>query len=68
MQSAYEKGFMKPNSMLMSCRQRTLHPIVLVLRKSARVMENAKIASSITKKKANGPTAQDSLFFSFQYC
>ena len=66
-QSINEKGFMKPKWMLMLCRQRTLLPTVLVLRRIARVMENAKNASSITKRKANGPTAQDSLFFSFQY-
>ena len=50
---------MKPKSTLILCRQRTLHPIVLVLRKSAYVMENAKNASSITKRKANCPAAQD---------
>ena len=50
---------MKPNFTLMLCRQRTLHPIVLVLRKSVHFTENAKNASSITKRKANYPTAQD---------
>jgi hypothetical protein len=40
-QSIYEKGFMKPKSMRVLCRQRTLLPIVLVLRKSANVIENA---------------------------
>ena len=51
---------MKPKSTFMLCRQRTLHPIVLVLRKNAHVMENAKNASSIIKRKANDPTVQDS--------
>lgn len=43
----------------MLCRQCTLRQIALVLRKSARAMENAKNASNITKRKANGPTVQD---------
>ena len=47
--------------MLILCRQRTLHPIVLVLRKSVHAMEDARNASSITKRKANYPTVQDSL-------
>ena len=58
-QSIYEKGFMKPKSMRILCRQRTLLPIVLVLRKSANVTENAKNASSITTRKARNPTVQD---------
>ncbi len=58
-QSIYEKGFMKPKSMRILCRQRTLLQIVLVLRKSANVTENAKNASSITTRKARSPIVQD---------
>ena len=58
-QSIYEKGFIKPKFMRILCRQRTLLPIVLVLRKSANVTENAKNASSITTRKARTPTVQD---------
>jgi hypothetical protein len=58
---------MKPKFMLVLCRQHTLRPIVLVLKKSAHVMENAKNASSITKRKANGPPVQDSLLFNSQH-
>ena len=50
---------MKPKSTFMLCHQHTLHPTVLVLRKTVHVMENAKNASSITKRKANGLTVQD---------
>ena len=50
---------MNPKSMRILCRQRTLLPIVLVLRKSANVTENAKNASSITTRKAMSPTAED---------
>jgi hypothetical protein len=69
-QSTYGKGFMKLKVTLMLCRQRTLHQIVLVLRGSAHAMVDAKSASNITKKKANGPTVQDNrlknhVFFSF---
>ena len=53
--------------MLMLCRQRTLLPIVLVLRRSARVMKNAKNASNITKRKAKCHTAQDNRFFISQH-
>ena len=41
------------------CLQPTLLPIVLVLKKNAHVMENAKNASSITTRKAKTPTVQD---------
>jgi hypothetical protein len=51
------------------CRQRTLLPIVLVLRKSAHVTENAKNASSITTRKARTPTVAglklNNIFFGF---
>ena len=66
MKSTYEKDFTKPKSMLMLCR-RTLHPIVFVLIRSARVMENAKNASNITKRKAKCHTAQDNRFFISQH-
>jgi hypothetical protein len=50
---------MNLKSMRILCRQRTLLPIVLVLRKSANVTENAKNASSITTRKAMSPTVED---------
>ena len=62
-----EKGFMKPKSMIMLCRLRTLHPIALALRRNAHAIANAKNASNITKRKAKYPTVQDSLFFSYQH-
>ena len=48
--------------MRISCRQHTLLPIVLVLKRSARVTENAKNASSITTRKAICPIAEDNRF------
>lgn len=49
---------MKPKSMRILCRQPTLLLIVLVLRKSANVTENAKNASNITMRKAKIPIVQ----------
>ena len=54
---------MKPKSMLVPRRQRTMRPVVLVLRKSVHIMKNAKNAPNITKRKTNGHTVQDNLFW-----
>ena len=53
------KGFYETKIMRILCRQRILLPIVLVLKKSAHVTENAKNASSITTRKATCPTVED---------
>jgi hypothetical protein len=61
---------MKPKSMRILCRQRTLLQIVLALKKSAHVTENVKNASSIIQRKAKSPTVQDNRLriMYFQFC
>ena len=53
--------------MLLICRQHTLRPIALALKKSVYAMADAKNASNITLRRANYLTVQDSLIFSSQH-
>jgi len=63
----FRKGFYKTKIMRLLCRQLTLLLIVLVLRKSAHVTENAKNAFIITTRKTKNPTVQDKRYRSVSF-